>query len=418
MKILKYLLIVIFHIFYSCKSPINTDTTDPDSVLELQASYDNTKRIVDTLSVALNWSEITLENFKQIKIWRQNTTDNSTEEYEEVNDDGWVLLDSTDNEFTSSYNDIIYDDDPFIYRVVYFDQDNNFKQAETTVTPRTTTHLTVPTDLLNVKETVESVLMDDGDTVFVLGVVHLVQSFSFRGKSVLLTKVNDSGTPILRWKETLDENGVAQEDSTFIILDNGIIKGCVIVGGLAKFGAGILAKGNAQIINCFVWADTATYVDGGDGGGLHLSGNVTVKNSIIYDNLASNLGSGIFVATDAENVSIINCTIVDNDIYTHSPNVEIINSILLRCNLPTDNSPTVQYSYAGQQWQDLDGTNIVGDLQLEDVENINFHLTQGSVGFDSGNPDPSYNDVDGTRNDIGAFGGPLGDWNIEYPISD
>ncbi|HID10896.1 MAG TPA: hypothetical protein EYP17_06305 [Candidatus Latescibacteria bacterium] len=35
-----------------------------------------------------------------------------------------------------------------------------------------------------------------------------------------------------------------------------------------------------------------------------------------------------------------------------------------------------------------------------------FHLREGSPRIDGGNPDPEYNDPDGSRNDIGIYGGP------------
>ncbi|MCK5218066.1 T9SS type A sorting domain-containing protein [bacterium] len=37
----------------------------------------------------------------------------------------------------------------------------------------------------------------------------------------------------------------------------------------------------------------------------------------------------------------------------------------------------------------------------------NYHLSSGSLAIDAGNPAPVYNDSDDTRNDMGAFGGPL-----------
>jgi len=39
-----------------------------------------------------------------------------------------------------------------------------------------------------------------------------------------------------------------------------------------------------------------------------------------------------------------------------------------------------------------------------------FQLGAGSTAIDAGDPDPTLDDVDGTRNDLGAFGGPEGDW--------
>jgi len=39
-----------------------------------------------------------------------------------------------------------------------------------------------------------------------------------------------------------------------------------------------------------------------------------------------------------------------------------------------------------------------------------FHLAANSPCRNAGNPDPAYNNPDGTRNDIGPYGGPYGNW--------
>ena len=44
------------------------------------------------------------------------------------------------------------------------------------------------------------------------------------------------------------------------------------------------------------------------------------------------------------------------------------------------------------------------------VSNRDFHLSENSPCKNAGNPEPEYNDFDGTRNDQGAYGGPGGDW--------
>lgn len=46
---------------------------------------------------------------------------------------------------------------------------------------------------------------------------------------------------------------------------------------------------------------------------------------------------------------------------------------------------------------------------IPEFEN-NFHLSTISPCVDAGNPLPIYNDFDGTRNDMGAYGGPDGNW--------
>jgi len=43
------------------------------------------------------------------------------------------------------------------------------------------------------------------------------------------------------------------------------------------------------------------------------------------------------------------------------------------------------------------------------VDTTNFVLGTSSPGRDAGNPDPRFNDIDGTRNDMGIYGGPFYD---------
>jgi hypothetical protein len=59
-----------------------------------------------------------------------------------------------------------------------------------------------------------------------------------------------------------------------------------------------------------------------------------------------------------------------------------------------------------------DSTNIFFDPMVQDT--INFRLSIGSPCIDAGDPNPFFNDVDSTRNDIGCWGGPWGESYI-YP---
>ena len=58
----------------------------------------------------------------------------------------------------------------------------------------------------------------------------------------------------------------------------------------------------------------------------------------------------------------------------------------------------------------LEAGNITSDPKLTDPEANDFSLTGFSPCIDAGNPLTGYDDVDGTRNDMGAFGGPYGGW--------
>jgi hypothetical protein len=59
-----------------------------------------------------------------------------------------------------------------------------------------------------------------------------------------------------------------------------------------------------------------------------------------------------------------------------------------------------------------DTTNIFLNPLVQDT--INFRLSLGSPCIDAGDPNPLFNDVDSTRNDIGCWGGP---WGESYPYS-
>jgi len=71
-------------------------------------------------------------------------------------------------------------------------------------------------------------------------------------------------------------------------------------------------------------------------------------------------------------------------------------------------SVTATYSDIQEGWT---GTgNINTNPQFSNPNVDNYHINHSSPCSDTGNPDPMYNDYDGSRNDMGAFGGPGGRW--------
>ena len=78
------------------------------------------------------------------------------------------------------------------------------------------------------------------------------------------------------------------------------------------------------------------------------------------------------------------------------------------------NPPSVTYSAFWDYFPTVQDTipgigNIFSDPQFMSVDNNNFRLAQGSACINAGNPAPEYNDPDGSRNDMGAYGGPYAD---------
>ncbi len=67
----KYIFLFIFVILIGCNifdSPTKTKNND---LFELSITYNN-ERITDALTIPLSWDEITIDNFKKIKITRLN----------------------------------------------------------------------------------------------------------------------------------------------------------------------------------------------------------------------------------------------------------------------------------------------------------------------------------------------------------
>jgi len=129
----------------------------------------------------------------------------------------------------------------------------------------------------------------------------------------------------------------------------------------------------------------------GYGGGLtteedYQSDSVFVSFNTFYDNEAL-LGGGIFTRY------IQMSTTLDNNILWENLPSQIHNS--------SGTSLTVNYSNIQNSWPGIG--NIDEDPMFVDPALYDYRLTWGSPCIDAGDPDPQYNDPDGTRADMGAF---------------
>lgn len=403
------------NIFDSPTKPSHND------LLELSINYNN-ERITNSILISLNWSEITIEDFKEIKITRLNEHRDPDSYLPGEAEGGWITLITIINEFATSWVDTIYDDAPFRYRVDYYNKSGNYRRGEATVSIRPTSHLTIPTDVESIKSAVESVIIDSGDTVFVQPGIYEEHSFTFGDKELSLIGIAGAGQTALKWivRKSDVETLI---DTSFISIQAGLVQGLGIIDGHCLHGGGINAKGNATIKQCIIRNNIASHIelggawypDAGYGGGLYLSGNVKVENCIIDSNRATREGTGIFIDQFANNVKIINCVLNANDLHSESSNVSIENTIITGISPSISTASvlpvSINYSHMGEQWIGQYPTNIIGELLFERLTvGVRYHLLPGSVCIDAGNPDPVFNDPDGTRNDIGVYGGPLGGW--------
>lgn len=161
-----------------------------------------------------------------------------------------------------------------------------------------------------------------------------------------------------------------------------------------------------------------------------------MRNNLIIGN-----SRGIYCTSEGETSVIENNVIVGNDLpglygkrgifLDHSTTPLIQNNIiayqsygvvgyydysdpLLQYNCFYENS--VNNYTGGAVLGPEDIGNLITDPLLvnftddSDWTNDDFHLENGSLCIDVGNIDSIYNDSDGTRNDIGAYGRQYGDW--------
>ena len=379
---MRIIFVVIILVLMACDWPFNTTITEND-IFELAISHD-IQRVMPSARVILTWSEITVEEFLEIRIERMFETDTT-----------WTSVTKLSDEFSTSYVDTINDDNDLLYRIGIVDiyEDIVWANGSTSIPP--TTNISVPNEFQTIQSAVNSKLMDTGDTIFV-NPDEYFESIVLLDKDILIKSIAGHG------KTIINGNGTAR----VVSLAKGIIQGFTITNGVTtKAGGGIYLKGDGIIKNCYI---TNNFADNG-GGGLFIQEAGSIFNSIIKNNNSS-FGKGIYLK-DANGI-IINNTIINNDILLSG----YCSGLVLRNNIVYNSYPdisfadesvktgvTIDYSLFDNDL-DFGSNNIYDDPQF--VDKIDYLLAPSSPCIDAGHPDSQYNDRGGTRNDMGATGGP------------
>ncbi|NIS37812.1 DUF1565 domain-containing protein [Candidatus Saccharibacteria bacterium] len=167
-----------------------------------------------------------------------------------------------------------------------------------------------------------------------------------------------------------------------------LVQNCIFIDNYAVQGGGLaLRNADARITNNIFKDNKAV----GFGGAVFSSQSSTqFINNTIYDNYCINHGGGL-VIQDPVLENIQNNIFFQNSASTGDPRISIV----------TGDSSNVnnQYNFL---W--------FGNMNPRFISTTNLHLRPDSPCIDAGNPEPVFNDVDGSRNDKGAYGGPLGNW--------
>ncbi|MHC4113136.1 MAG: right-handed parallel beta-helix repeat-containing protein, partial [Planctomycetota bacterium] len=184
---------------------------------------------------------------------------------------------------------------------------------------------------------------------------------------------------------------------------------CKFIGNSAGVGGGMESQGGEpSLTSCVFSGNTST----GAGGGLNNIGNsnATMTNCTLSGNSAVN-GGGIYNSHATASVEVLNCIFwsnSDNGGSDESAQIHI-----------SDGTVSVDYTCVKGLSGGLGGTgNIGGDPLFVDAdgtddvigtEDDDVHLSEGSPCIDTGHPAVQYEDIDGSRNDMGAYGGQFGE---------
>ncbi len=205
-----------------------------------------------------------------------------------------------------------------------------------------------------------------------------------------------------------------------------------IENSAAKQGAGIACVYNSNPNFLRAEFEKNSAVKNGGGIFCDLNSNPTFENCIIFLNSAETGGA---VYCKRSSPEFENVTIVNNSANKRTAGIfcyDNSNPILMNCILwknsygeiafshhSEKSSVSISYSdiYSGlagitNQFNGIlnwDKNNLEFYPLFVDEENNDFQLLIGSPCINLGNPEKQYDDLDETRNDMGAFGGPKGD---------
>jgi hypothetical protein len=173
-----------------------------------------------------------------------------------------------------------------------------------------------------------------------------------------------------------------------IINSQVIVKNCVIRTNYSILGGGFSAFNSNIILINNIFREN--YVDD-FGGAIYLQNSTSViVNNTIYRNTCYNFGGGIVLTNPLS-------TEIQNNIFYNNISPKGNRRIAIESG---DSSNVMkQYNFPAEE-----------ETDPMFISHENLQLSPQSPCIDQGNPEPQYNDVNGSRNDQGAFGGPGGDW--------
>jgi len=192
------------------------------------------------------------------------------------------------------------------------------------------------------------------------------------------------------------------------------------ISNTAPFGGGIVVQAASPTIERNYLYDNQATTQSGGGIFVENTGRFQVRNNLIVKNQAAGYGGGISVVNGGT-PDFVNNTVVSNTAGIFGGGIHVLaSSFIVMNNIVADNTKfgifcdgsTSINSYndvygntQGNYYGTTAGTGSISSSPLFS-STVTYELMSGSPCENAGNPDPSYNNIDGTRNTMGAYGGP------------
>jgi hypothetical protein len=228
----------------------------------------------------------------------------------------------------------------------------------------------------------------------------LNNSSSGFGNGIFFTAdANTTGTKSLNLQ--IDQNEISAAGTAGIRL-----------ASIGSNGSSLTLNASTILRNQVLDSEAGILIEHGDASTSALfTWNLETANNVLADNTTGISATGFDANYSLDGSSIINNVIAYNTVdgldYDSTGTTTVTNSIFWEndgADIVDDTNLLINYCTV----QDgASGTgNSADDPKFEDSSSDDFHLQDISPAINAGNPNVADNDQDGTRNDMGAYGGP------------
>jgi len=402
-KLLEILVIIsILLVLFACseKQPLN-NIFDPDADLDDLAPSNIEFELLDINNLQISWKDNSA-NEEGFIIERKTYEGN------------WIEIGIAAENITSFIDSTIAQEEIYYYRIYAFEQEtkSTFSEAK----PYYSNFIIVPEHYSTIQNAINSAVNEDIILVFP-GTYN--ENINFQGKNIIVSSL----FLVTQNNNHISATIISGNNNDSVIKFNAnenetaMLNGFSIINGQSEYGAGIYcSNSNPTLSNLDINSNSAygEEIHSGAGAGVYCSNSNPIINNVKIQNNSAYVGGGIY-CINGSNVSFTNVLIVDNaitewniELYFESSNVTVMNSIIWNNLIGYTNVCNEDINYSNLEGYELG----IGNINLDPLfmSSGNYHLQSNSPCINTGNPDSQYNDMDGSRNDMGAYGGPNGNW--------